>query len=493
MINRIALLFVFFFFGVDSIARAQSFLDSEDRRERFRLKALNLQTSDCRGFVGYQMSPLSFLSCLEDSDAAKKNRGFLNLSWVINEQSKRKLVGSFPADFPVFHESYYFGSQGEPRVTGSSALAEVSIQSQPFSNLAFAASFLGLHDFEKGNVSAQIQKLYFEGSFRSFIFSFGRQPLFWGQSFVNPLLIADSAQNMDMLRFSTKPFRWGSFLKYLGDLKAEFFLSRMEEDRVTTREWFMGWRVGLMPTKDVEINFSYLYQFGGKGIPDIDWLEFMFELIGTRLKRSKDDKVGSDQTNRSGSMDFRWKFLDGQWPSSFYMEHHLEDCCGTLKVVLEKSYSYLYGFEILAKELWGQPLLQFEYVKTTFALYRHHRWRSGLSRLKVLMGHPMGRDSQGLYAFVKSTAFHQWSFGLSLLWEEILRTGRSGDKSYLDKSTRAVSEKHWGLSPSIEWNFNPRYRFDTQLALIFIKDREFQKSSTDLEWMFGLRFHADIF
>ncbi|MGA0164758.1 MAG: capsule assembly Wzi family protein, partial [Bdellovibrionota bacterium] len=259
--HRIHLLLLgFFLISADSVIFAQSFLDSEDRLERFRLKALNLKTQDCRGFWGYQSSLLSSFNCPRDPEAEKKTKGFVNLSWIMNEQSKRKLVGSFPADFPVFHESFYFGSQGEPRVSGSSGLAEVSIQSQPFSNLAFAASFLGLHDFENGSVAAQIQKLYFETSFRSLIFSFGRQPLFWGQSFVNPILIGDSAQNMDTLRLSTKPFRWGGFLNYLGDLKAEFFLSRMEEDRATPREWFMGWRVGLMPTEKFEINFSYLYQ-----------------------------------------------------------------------------------------------------------------------------------------------------------------------------------------------------------------------------------------
>ena len=267
----------------------------------------------------------------------------------------------------------------------------------------------------------------------------------------------------------------------------------MEEDRATPREWFVGWRMGLMPTENLEINFSYLYQFGGENVPKIDWNQWMVELIGARLVRFENDVTGSDQTNRSGSMDLRWKFLDGDWPSAFYTEHHLEDCCGTLKTILEKSYNYIYGLETLAEKVWGQPVFQVEYVKTTYALYRHHRWRSGLSRLKVLMGHPIGRDSQAFYTFVKSTSFHHLNFGLSLLWEEILRTGRSGEASYLNQSIRAASEKHWGLSPSLEWGFNKRYRFDTQMAMIFVKNREFQKSSTDFEWMLGLRFHTDVF
>jgi len=484
--------FIFFSKAVPDVF-AQSFLDSEDRLHRFTLKSLNLKSSGCREFLGYRPSLLDSAPCDYQRSFQRNVGAFLSLSFIDNQQPKRKLIGSFPEEFSVFHESFYFGSQGEPRAEGASAMAELSVKLMPIENLGFEASVLGLHELDQGQLSARIQKLSLEWGFRSLILSLGRQPIYWGQSFVNPILIGESAQNMDMLRLSTRPIRWGSFFRHLGDLKAEFFLSRMEENRATPRDWLMGWRVGLMPTDDFEINFSYLYQFGGEKVPEINWLEFMFELIGTRLKRSAEDWQGSDHTNRAGSMDLRWRFHQGRWPSAFYTEHHLEDCCGSFKVVFEKSYNYLYGLESLVGDLWGRPLLQLEYVKTTFALYRHHRWKSGLSRHGMLMGHPIGRDSQGVYFFAKTTAFSLWSFGISALWEEILRTGRSSDTSYLASSARAVSENHWGVSPLVQWQFHPQVRLDTQSAFILVKNRNFQRTPADWNWLVGFRIHAEIF
>lgn len=486
----IAGLFCFYILAC-SLVIGQAFLDSKARQDRFRLKTSSLSKPRSICFLAYGESLLADWQC-EGHEASHKYRLRIETGIISQHQDRSRLLGTGPAEFPITRSSYDFGLRGAARPSGESLYSEVELDASFNRHLALRASVLGVHALSEEQAFARLQSFWVETGFNSLVIGMGRQPLYWGQSMIGPLLIGDSARNLDMLRISTQAFQLSGFLRYLGHLKAEAFLTRLESERVPPHDWLFGWRFGLKPSPRLEVNFAYLYQFGG-GIRKASWKEYLVELAGARLQRYTNDPIGSDATNRSGAMDLRWQFSTGDIPSAFYTEQHLEDCCGTLKVILEKSYNYIYGLEIYPRTLWGKPLFQVEYAKTTFALYRHHAWRSGTSRFGQLMGHPLGRDSQGLYLYARTTANFKWSLGLSVLAEEILRSGQVTDDRWLPASQREVSEFRFGISPSLTWFFHRNYSAEAQLAIVGVENKAYMDSARDLEYMLGLRIQAELF
>src|SRR5262249_10433887 len=59
--------------------------------------------------------------------------------------------------------------------------------------------------------------------------SFGRQSLWWGPEEGDPMTFGDNAEPITMFRISrVSPFQLPSFLKFLGPMRAEFFVGQLE-------------------------------------------------------------------------------------------------------------------------------------------------------------------------------------------------------------------------------------------------------------------------
>jgi hypothetical protein len=94
----------------------------------------------------------------------------------------------------------------------------------------------------------------------------GRGTLWWGPGYHGSLLLTDHPFPLDMIKLgSDEPFRLPSFLKGLGEWKVNSFLAQLERDRDFPRANVFGLRISYLPTSWLELGFSRLTQFDGRG------------------------------------------------------------------------------------------------------------------------------------------------------------------------------------------------------------------------------------
>lgn len=100
----------------------------------------------------------------------------------------------------------------------------------------------------------------------NFAFEIGRSSLWWGPGYHGSLLLTDHAFPLDMVQLgSDEPFRLPWVLRSLGQWKVNTFLAQLERDRDFPRAKVFGLRVSYLPADWLELGFTRLTQFDGRG------------------------------------------------------------------------------------------------------------------------------------------------------------------------------------------------------------------------------------
>lgn len=405
------------------------------------------------------------------------------------EQRTYPAIGT--EEYPVDVSSFRQRSQGLPVREGRNFWAEFEVGLRPADWLFLhAAAQTGgvIRRPEAESTHAQwrqLEKLYAEFRINQMIISLGRKPLYWGTAETSALLISDNARSFDGIQISTLPQRWPGIFKHLGAMKAELFWAVMEENRDPGRDHLVGWRLGLQPFDRFETGVSMVYQFGGYDIEKTNWLDIFFEILGGRGNHGPGEHDSSMNTNRAAIWDLRFYLRDWAWPTSFYAEHHLEDCCGSLEDVFVKSFSYLYGIRTRTSNSASGHRFRLEYAKTGHAIYRHSKWRSGFTRFGEIVGHPIGRDAHGLY-FQWEHFFDSYDVELraDLFFEERIRLEKVVKKDIRDSINFERSEKRSGSVLRFQKPLGFNWFLNLSGGLYRVLNWDFQAG--DNRWMWGL-------
>jgi membrane-associated phospholipid phosphatase len=139
-------------------------------------------------------------------------------------------------------------------------------------------------------------------------FTFGRQSLWWGPGQGGAMMFSDNAAPFYMLRWNhTSPSRLPSFLGFLGPMRTDFFIGKLEGHFYPRSPYISAQKVSFMPTENLEIGFSKASVFGGGGVP-LTWRLF------SKATFSYDDKSGVgtnlpgvDPGDRRSTFDFRYR------------------------------------------------------------------------------------------------------------------------------------------------------------------------------------------
>ncbi len=447
------------FLSLASSAYGLSLISTQEEVDRYSLELCHL-SPECerarRTFHGF-----SWNSFEEPNARSKLTIGLYTLS-MRDSPSLAPTIGT--TEFPTYHtQTSLMGSQGFDPPLGESFFSFIEGQWKPnswfFSKLSVYGG-LAAYNVRPSNPGwYHLQKAYAELRFRKLILSVGRKPMYWGQSFVGPLFLSENATSLDSVQISTTPLQWPSIFKYLGYLKAEVFYSILNDDRAPHHDHMTGLRVGVMPHPHFEFNVGFLYQLAGKGIPSAPITHILIELLGGRRNFGDLPHQSSNVTNRFAAIDFRLRFPDWTIPTVFYSEHHLEDCCGSIRYILRKSYSFLYGTQILLNKT-SESTLNLEYVRTSNAIYYHQTWPSGFSNDGRIMGHPIGRDGRGLYAQLK----HLWSKSFS---SSILGAWERRERSAQMDGVPMTAYRPWYAGDEDRYSLSTHLKYKSSLSLIY--------------------------
>lgn len=426
-----------------------------------------------------------------------KLSGSVSLSYLSSHESPSLIhfVGTGrpqtgPGAFPIYHRYSQERSAGLDVPSGENVWQGLTLSARPRDWIFFHTSLdAGLtfnrlaQDSQPGPTWYHTKEAYGEIQFNSAVLSLGRRPIYWGQSQVGALLISDNSTSFDSIQLSTRPIYLPSFIGFLGAVKSEVFVAQTDSDRVHPEDVFFGLRLGAKPTANLEFNIAMLYQYGGKGVPDSSAADFAIEVLGGRRETGTGDHDVTDVFNRLVGGDIRWTFPDWVWPTSFYTEQSLEDCCGSFKDLIKKSYAYTYGASILSSSEKSALRLRLEYTRTPDSMYWHGFRTTAWTYEGDWLGSPVGRDSQRMSLSLGAPLMPQLlDLEFATFVQESQMSGNVLRESVRNQYAHYASEKILNSDLSLSFIGANHWSIQTGGAVTRFWNRGMESDLTGLDW-----------
>ncbi|MFQ5851927.1 MAG: capsule assembly Wzi family protein, partial [Candidatus Binatia bacterium] len=248
----------------------------------------------------------------------------------------------------------------------------------------------------------------------------GRDSLWWGPGFRGSMTISNNARPLDLVRLSSaEPFRLPWLLGYLGSWKLVTFLAQLEKDRDVPDAKLSGTRISLAPSRFVEVGFSRLFQFGGRG-RRISPGQFLSILA---FDQGSDDPNSPEQVNNVMSFDATLRIPDVQRyiliarDMTLYGDFGWDDTL--FGVIVPERPGGIVGTYLTG--LFGDPKLdlRIEYSKTSDIQFNHFLYTSGFTFRGSVLSHFIGTRGNELYARLTRWISPDLFLGLQLSQAEI--------------------------------------------------------------------------
>ncbi len=303
------------------------------------------------------------------------------------------------------------------------------------------------------NKNAYMQE--FNAKFTAFNIAFevGRGTHWWGPGYRGSLLLTDHAFPLDMIQLgSDQAFRLPWVLKSLGDWKVNTFLTQLERDRDFPRAKVFGLRVSYLPANWLELGFTRLTQFDGRGRNQ----SFLKAIIDAYT--SQPNQSGEDQVNEQAMLDFRVRIPSVSYlvpfPAGmqFYGEIGSEDKWS--KFPLPSRAAVLGGLYIPQLFSDDSMDLRIEYADTDLARrtsgfpnvwYNNDTYASGMRYRGFPLGHWMGTD--GIDLFVRTTRHLTDDLKLGANFD---MSERARSLPVHEKKIEVASDLTWWLSSQVQ-------------------------------------------
>jgi len=255
----------------------------------------------------------------------------------------------------------------------------------------------------------------------------GKIPLWWGQGYHGTLFLSNNAEPLPMVRLTNpSPILLPWVFKYLGPLRFDLFLSKLEAERVVSRPYFAGLRINFRPLPILELGITRTIQAFGDGRPELTFGSVLDALFGANKS-----PVSRDLSNSIGGIDMRLTLPFAE----FYGELGGEDQRGFLPSF---PFAYIIGAYV--------PLLdrgidfRVEYADVRSAKwYSHEVYRSGYTYKGRVLGHHVGRGGRDLFA------------EMGFLKGKRLNGKINFDYENRGIETQPIKEKHYQLGTNWEY------------------------------------------
>jgi hypothetical protein len=135
--------------------------------------------------------------------------------------------------------------------------------------------------------------------------SFGKQSLWWGPGDGGSLLFSDNAEPIYMFRANPiEPFTLPIISRVLGPIKLDFFFGKLSGNEFPPRPLIHGEKISFKMTRDLEMSFSRLVEFGGVGramTAGAIWNSYV------SVKSSGNYRASANPGKRTPGFDFSYK------------------------------------------------------------------------------------------------------------------------------------------------------------------------------------------
>lgn len=114
----------------------------------------------------------------------------------------------------------------------------------------------------------RLMDTYVSSNQSNWIFSFGKQSLWWSPDYSNAFLISNNAPPIYMFRVTREaPFEIPGVSKVLGPMKIDLFIGKLSGNQFPARPVIHGSKFSFKPTPNLEFGFTATSQMNGVGRP----------------------------------------------------------------------------------------------------------------------------------------------------------------------------------------------------------------------------------
>jgi len=290
----------------------------------------------------------------------------------------------------------------------------------------------------------------------------GRDHLWWGLGRRGSLLLTNNAEPFDMVKLSNPdPVLLPWIFRWIGPIKATWFWTELEKDRVIPRANLTGLRFDFKPTPNWEVGGARVIQFGGAGRPGLLSRGLKDLVSGTNA-----DSADTDTENSLAAIDLAWRV---RWPrpALLYYEFGGEDEAKLLSTLpFVSSIGQLMGI-YLPEVIPGVPAdLRFEFARNIQKdgpfWYRHGVYRTGYTYRGKILGHPFGGDAEAWSVRGDYFPIDDLQLGLDF---DVVRNGVVGGGTRREKDIRAGTDlllfTHGALRYHARYDFEYRKNVDS--------------------------------
>ncbi len=313
----------------------------------------------------------------------------------------------------------------------------------------------------------------------------GRESIWWGPGFRGSMSFSSNAFPLDQVRLSSaEPFRLPWYFKYLGPMKVAAFIAQLDEGRDVSRAKVTGWRVDFAPMNFLELGFSRVFQFGGKGRGTLGPGDYFQVLFGS----GSDDPDSPKNVNNVMALDFTFRIPNAKRyvfitrDLTFYGELGWDDTTGSLPtgILLPDKPGGIVGF--LLAGLFGDPKLdlRFEYARTSEIQFNHNIFTSGFTNRGSVLSHFIGTKGSEIY-----TRVSRWINPDLLLAFQISQADIGPTR--IDQ-LGVPREKHSSFGFDLSYRFSDRSSVFMGYDFARVKNRDFQAGRSGTDNFFRVEF-----
>jgi membrane-associated phospholipid phosphatase len=254
----------------------------------------------------------------------------------------------------------------------------------------------------------------------NWLFTFGKQSLWWGEDESGPMLFSTNAEPIVMLEINrVKPFQLPSILRVFGPIRIDYLVGRLDgyhwvfgvnsgfvgswTESLSDEPFIVGQKVSFKPSENLELGISATALFGGPGVPATthSLLKAMFS-TGNGLPGTP-----GDAGDRRGGFDFAYRIPGVRDWLTLYADAFTDDEPNPWLAWNKAAFTsglYLsrvpripkldFRVEGIVTDLPGsQPTVQHGFF------YSNSRFKSGYTNDGNLIGSWIGRQGQGAEAW----------------------------------------------------------------------------------------------
>jgi hypothetical protein len=248
-----------------------------------------------------------------------------------------------------------------------------------------------------------LKKGYAKFRWKSLALKAGKDLIWWGPAFRGDWVLSNNAREFGLVQLKTEaPFRLPWIFKHLGEFRFDFAHLWLDDDhRVHSDPKMIAMRGSYMPVSWFEIALNRTTMYGGSGLEEPSSLSEWWDLITGSKEKVPGAKIDSEtfvgydvSLNMPFLRKLTWNIIKG---GRLYQERASPDASAPWQEGRDEfrliSDSNLYGLYLTT----GITDFRIESGRSRSATYAPDTYPAGYTYRSFIIGHPLGRDGEGIY------------------------------------------------------------------------------------------------